>query len=145
MSESPLVYPSSTSWILGRRLLDPDGSTPTSGSVCSRSFASKNLRGFSWKRDWHVLHSHVWLLYLCTRRRTFTIGWRITVQLVSSLTRLDLTKKENMLGFVCSETAEVKLVKLETSRPPMVSVRCTRYSTYINILEETRYKRAITI
>ena len=34
---------------------------------------------------------------------------------VSSLSRLDLTKEENMLFFVCSEAAESKLVKLETS------------------------------
>ena len=31
---------------------------------------------------------------------TFIVGGRITVQLVSSLTRLDLTNKENMLFFV---------------------------------------------
>ena len=36
-------------------------------------------------------------------------------QLVSSETRLDLTKEENILFFVCSEAAESKLVKLETS------------------------------
>ena len=55
-------------------------------------------------------------------------GGRITVQLISSLTRLDLTKKGNMLFFVHSERAESKLVKLETSRtvtlPPKVSVLC---------------------
>ena len=34
---------------------------------------------------------------------------------VSSLTRLDLTNKENMLIFGCSEAAESKLAKLETS------------------------------
>ena len=43
------------------------------------------------------------------------MGERITVQLVSSLTSLDLTNKENALFFVCSEAAESKLVKLETS------------------------------
>ena len=46
--------------------------------------------------------------------------------LVSSLIRLDLTNKETMLLFVCSEAVESKLVTLETSRavilPPMVSV-----------------------
>ena len=50
----------------------------------------------------------------------------LIVQLVSSLTRLELTKKENMLLFVCSEAFESILVKLETSHsvihPPTVSV-----------------------
>ena len=45
---------------------------------------------------------------------------------VSTLTRLDLTKKENMLLLVGSETVESKLAKLETSHavilPPTVSV-----------------------
>ena len=31
---------------------------------------------------------------------------RLTVQLISSLTRLDLTKKENMLPFECSKTCK---------------------------------------
>ena len=48
-------------------------------------------------------------------QRTLTIGGRITVQLVSSLTRLDLTKKENMLLFVLSEAVQSELDKLETS------------------------------
>ena len=43
-------------------------------------------------------------------QRTLTVGGMITVQLVSSLKRLDLTNKENMLLFVYSEA-----VKLETS------------------------------
>ena len=38
----------------------------------------------------------------------------ITGQLVSSLTRLDLTNEENMLLFECDEADESKLVKLET-------------------------------
>ena len=56
----------------------------------------------------------------------------ITLQPVSSLTRLDLTKEENMLFFVCSEEAESKLVKLEASHsvilPPTVSVLCFMHS-----------------
>ena len=56
---------------------------------------------------------------------TLTVGGRNTVQLVSCLTRLDLTNKENML-FVGSGAVESKLVKLETSRtvklPQIVSV-----------------------
>ena len=56
---------------------------------------------------------------------TLTVGGRNTVQLVSCLTRLDLTNKENML-FVGSGAVESKLVKLETSRtvklPQCVSV-----------------------
>ena len=46
--------------------------------------------------------------------------------MVSSLTRLDLTNKVNMLLYVCSEAVESELVKLETSRtvilPPLVSL-----------------------
>ena len=49
-------------------------------------------------------------------QRTLTVGKRITVRLVFSLKRLDLTKEENMLFFACSEATESKLVKLETSR-----------------------------
>ena len=33
-------------------------------------------------------------------QRTLTVGGRITVQLISSFTGFDLTKKENMLLFV---------------------------------------------
>ena len=46
--------------------------------------------------------------------------------LVSSSTRLDLTKKKNMLLLVFSAAVEYKLVKLETSHtallPPTVSI-----------------------
>ena len=61
-------------------------------------------------------------------QRTLTVdGGRITAQLVSSLTRLDLTKEENLLFFVCREAATFTFVKLETSRtvilpPSTVSV-----------------------
>ena len=62
-------------------------------------------------------------------------GGRITVQLVSSLTRLDLNKNENMLLlYLCSEAVESKFVKQETSRhrysdtSPTVSVLCLSYS-----------------
>ena len=48
-------------------------------------------------------------------QRTLTIGGRISVLVVSSLTGLDLTKHENMLLFVCTETTEPKPVKLKTS------------------------------
>ena len=44
------------------------------------------------------------------------MGGSTTVQLVSTLTRLDLSSKENMLLFVGGETVDSKLVKLETSR-----------------------------
>ena len=61
-------------------------------------------------------------------QRTLTVGGRITVQMPSRLTRLALTKKENMMLFVSSEAVESKLIKLETSciviLPPMVSVLC---------------------
>ena len=39
------------------------------------------------------------------KQRTLTAGGRITVQLVSSSTRLDLTDKENKF-FVCSEPGD---------------------------------------
>ena len=59
-------------------------------------------------------------------QRTLAVGGRITVWLVSSLSRLDLTKKEKMLLLVFSEANESKLVRLETSctviLPPTVSV-----------------------
>ena len=49
-------------------------------------------------------------------------------RLVSSLTTLDLTKRDNELLFVCSEAVESKPVKLETSHTvilsTMVSVLC---------------------
>ena len=57
------------------------------------------------------------LLLLSLVREHSPLGVRITVQLVSNLTRLDLlTTKENMLFFVGSEAAKFKLVNLETSR-----------------------------
>ena len=59
-------------------------------------------------------------------QRTLTIGGRITVWLVSSLTRLELTNERNIILFVFSEAVKCNLVKLETSRtvilPPMASV-----------------------
>ena len=70
-------------------------------------------------------------------REDSPLGGRITVQLVSSLLRLDLTKEENMLFFVCSEAVESKLVKLETSRtvifPPTVSVLMLHYFIYLGM------------
>ena len=62
--------------------------------------------------------------------KTHSRGGKITVWLVSSLTRLDRNKKENMWLSVCSEAADAILVKLETSRtmilPPTVSVLCLK-------------------
>ena len=62
-------------------------------------------------------------------------GGRITGRLVSGLTRLYLTKHENMLFFVSSEAVESNLVKLETSctviLPSTVSVLwCIIYKTF---------------
>ena len=68
----------------------------------SNHVVTKNIEENSAALNWTVL----------LVQRTLTVGARITVQLVSSLTRLDLTKEENMLFFVCSETAKSKLVKL---------------------------------
>ena len=59
-------------------------------------------------------------LHICASgklyQRSLTMGGSTTVQLVSTLTRLDLSSKENMLLFVGGETVDSKLVKLETSR-----------------------------
>ena len=60
-------------------------------------------------------------------QRTVTIEGRITVWLVSSLTGLPLTKQENMLIFVGTETTESKPVKLDNGctvkhAPTIVSV-----------------------
>ena len=49
-------------------------------------------------------------------QRTLAIEGRITVQLVSSLTRLELTNEGNIILFVFSEAVESNLVILETSR-----------------------------
>ena len=49
------------------------------------------------------------------RQRTLTVGGRITVRLVSSLTRLELTNEGNIILFVFSESVLCNLVKLETS------------------------------
>ena len=62
-------------------------------------------------------------------QRILTIGERITVRLVYLQFRLDLTKGESMLFFVCGEVVHSQLVKLETSctviLPPTVSVLWT--------------------
>ena len=50
----------------------------------------------------------------------------IIIWLVFSLTRLELTKHENMLLFVCTETTESKPLKLETS------VQSYKTSTIVN-------------
>ena len=75
--------------------------------------SSKNLRILSKGTLMTSLHS----LKVNERmiKRTLNVGGSITVQLVSRFKRLDLTKQENMLFFVCNEAAESKLVKLETS------------------------------
>ena len=66
-------------------------------SVCERGRESESERQ-RWKEQ-----------------RTLIVEGRITVQLASSLTRLELTNEENMLLWECSETVESKLVILETS------------------------------
>lgn len=57
-----------------------------------------------------------------------TADGRFTVQLVSTLIGLPLTKQESMLLSVYSETTESKPIKPETSctvnLPPAVSVLC---------------------
>ena len=65
-------------------------------------------------------------------QRTLTVGERITVQLLSKLTRLDVTIKEKMLLFVCIETTESKPVKQETSctliLPRVMKIQCNGIS-----------------
>ena len=72
-------------------------------------------------------------------QRALTVGGSITVQLVSSLTRLDLNQKENMLFIVYSKSAESKLVKPETSRAlillPMVSFFWQALVQFLNFEE----------
>ena len=57
------------------------------------------------------------------------------LRLVSSLTRLDLTKIEKTRLLVWGEAVESKLVKLETSctviLPPTVSVQSFLYAQYV--------------
>ena len=52
------------------------------------------------------------------------------VWLISSLTRLDLTKQENKLLFVCTEAVESKLVKLETSCTVILPPTAIVFSDY---------------
>ena len=77
-----------------------------------------------WSPRWECRGGH----YL--RQRTLTVGEMINVELVPSLTRLDLINKENMLLLVCSEAVESGAVKLETGPtvkfPPTVSVLWVR-------------------
>ena len=59
------------------------------------------------------------------RQRTLTVGGSITVCLASSLTRLDLINKQNMLLLVCSETVESKLLNLEASHTKILPLTVT--------------------
>ena len=72
-------------------------------------------------------------LHLVLGREHSPLGrGRITVQLVSSLTRLELTNDGNTKLFVFCEAVSSNLVKLETSRtvilPPTVSAKYHRGS-----------------
>ena len=66
------------------------------------------------------------------------MGGRITIQLVASLTRHELTIKEKMPIFVGSEAVDSKLAKLNTSctviLPPMVSVLCGQSYKYFTLV-----------
>ena len=91
--------------------------------------------GFNWggESDVNLIIAKL-LIPNQSNQGTFIVGGRITVQLVSSLTRLDLTKEENMF-FVCNEATESKLVKLETSRavilPPKVGVLWSNWRSVV--------------
>ena len=67
---------------------------------------------------------------------TLNVGGSITVHLVYSLTRLDLTNKKTWL-FVCGDAVEANLVKLEISHtvilPITLSVPTTTIYSFINI------------
>ena len=62
-------------------------------------------------------------------QRTLALEGRITVWLVSSLTREDLTNKENMWFLVCSEAVEYILVKTSCTviLPPTLRVLLFRH------------------
>ena len=61
----------------------------------------------------------------------------IAQRILSSLKRLNLTKIDNMVLFVCSEAVKSKLVKLETGStvifPPTVSVHCMAILRCLNV------------
>ena len=63
---------------------------------------------------------------MTTEENISPLSGMITVQLVSMLTRCDVTKEENMLVFECREAVESNFVKLETGftviLPLMVNV-----------------------
>ena len=64
-----------------------------------------------------------------------TVGGRITVQLLSSLTRLDQKQRKKICClFVCSEAAPYKIVKLQTSctviLPLSASIICYQNVTF---------------
>ena len=71
-------------------------------------------------------------------QRTLTVRGLITVRLVSSLTTLDLTNKENMLLFVCSEAVGSERVKLETSHAVKSTFHHSECSlTYLYLVSHT--------
>ena len=80
-------------------------------------------------------------------QRTHTLGGRITIHLVSSLTRLDLTKPQNMLLITCTETTEYKPIKLEASHtnilPPKVTVLC--FILYLLTCLDTNYEHLLLL
>ena len=61
------------------------------------------------------LRSNLKYSFRLTNAREHSPYGELYLQLVSSLTRLELTKEENMLIMTCSEAVESKLVKLQTS------------------------------
>ena len=88
-------------------------------SQCEKGYLSiASLVDFStFASPYNGLASNLASRFLVKMQRTLTVGGSITVLQVSSLTRLDFTKKENLLFFVCSETETSSTVIL----PPTVS------------------------
>ena len=72
------------------------------------------------------------------RQRTLIVEGRITVQLVSCLTRLDLTKNENIWRLVCSETVVSILVKLYNIRSMSTSITLIQW--YFPLLTNTKWR-----
>ena len=93
----------------------------------SHSNLKEMPHSINWYFTWSYLYSIDRLLNAWLPQGTLTVGRKYhCVQLVSMLTRCDVTKEENMLVFECREAVESNFVKLETGftviLPLMVNV-----------------------
>ena len=89
------------------------------------------------EKTWYWMIYRACLSAVTLTREHLTKREGSTVWMKSSLTRLDLTKEENMPLFVFTETTESKQVKLEISRtvilPPPVSILCFNWQVFLCI------------